>query len=107
MNKREEIPKLLEQAHSFSLLSQKMVQRVLNEYQTMSEQKIEKVYNFLSKSIAEYQKENTEKITKGKEKTKEIHQRIKEIHYQESISRNQELAELSRIEEELNNIIIQ
>ena len=69
--------------------------------------KIEKVYNFLSKSIAEYQKENTDKTAKGKEKIKEIHQRIEEIHYQESISRNQELAELTRIEEELNNIIIQ
>ena len=104
MNKREEIPKLLT---NINFLSDEMKKRLNNEYKTLSSKKVEKVYEFLIKSITKHQEDDVRKTIKGAEKNKHLHEKIDKIHHQESIVHAQELMELAKLEEELNNIIIQ
>ncbi len=106
INKREEIPKLVKIASHF--LTEEMEQRLLREYKTISERKVEKVYKLLTEAIAKHKKEDEEKITKGQEKLKEVHKTLDTIHQREEAIRSQELAELDQfLETELNKIIIQ
>ena len=109
INKRAEIPKLL---GKLVFLSDGIRQRLLDEYQSVSEEKVEKIYNFLIQAIKNQQKTIEEEIAKNPQllidaKREVANTEMMKIHEKEDLSRKKELQALEEIENELNNIIIQ
>jgi len=102
MNKRAEIPNLLDQITYFS---HKTKEKILSKYQSFSDEKSQKVYDFLVNSIQTHKKKDAEDLQKNSENIKNTKKQLNSIHLQESIVRAQEILELAALEEELNNLI--
>jgi len=106
MNKREEIPIL---AKELVFLSDDRRQNLLKSYQTLSDEKIAKIHNFLTNAITKQDKIVEEEIRKNpnlvhESKNEILKKHLAKIHQMEAITSSQELEELQILEEELNNL---
>jgi hypothetical protein len=97
---REQIPELVKKCH---FLSAKAREQVLENYKTLSEERIEKLIQLLEKGFKK-QEEVLQQYRKDKAESKTEHRKefLKNLKHDEELSRQEEATELAVIEDELN-----